>query len=373
MKVKNEDKKSNIGWYYHPLCTWHNPNSDGGFMIEGPFIQPPLDSGAGILLQRSESLVKVSGIHDKYIIPEFNSATKKQLELIHTSNHIRNIEKKCILGGGDAGIYAPVNYHSYEAARLAVGACLHSISSVVNGVIEKAYCLIGPAGHHAEPNRAMGSCLFNNVAIGVRNIQQTNSMKIMIVDWDVHHGNGTQKIFYKDSSVLFVSVHQSGLFPPGSGKSSEYGEEEGVGSTINIPLLAGSGHGAYLAVIEQIVVPAAMKFKPDLIVVSAGLDASAFDQFGRMMCTSDTFYIMTKRLIELADDICDGRIVFCNEGGYSSWYVPLLVAAIAAAIVDETRPTDPFLRSLQSLPGQRLSQSQQQLINRIKSLHPIFN
>lgn len=365
--------KNKAGWLYHPLFSWHNPNSDGGFMQEGPFIQPPLNYGTGIFLQRCESLVKVSGLHKQFVSLEFESASQEQLALVHTLDHIRNIEKKCALGGGDAGIYAPINYHSFEAARLAAGACLKAISSVINGEIGRAYCLVAPAGHHAEPEQAMGCCLFNNVAIGIRNIQCKGSLKVMIVDWDVHHGNGTQKIFYDDTSVLFISVHQAGLFPPTSGKTREAGEGKNRGLNINIPLPPGSGHGAYLAVVDQIIIPAALEFCPELIVVSAGLDASAFDQFGRMMCTSDTFYRMSKRMIEVADEVCDGRIVFCNEGGYSSWYLPILVLATAAAVAETSRPEDPFLHSLQSLPGQRLSQLQQRIINDIRSSHPIFN
>jgi len=360
------------GWFYHTLCSWHNPSSDGGFMMEGPLIQPPLSTGSGTLLQRCEALVKVSGLYESFVTPEFHRATRDQLALVHTRAHIRHIEKQCALGGGDAGIFAPVNYHSFEAARFAAGACLNAISSVINGQLARAYCLVGPPGHHAEPNRAMGCSLFNSVAVGIRNAQREASLKTMVVDWDVHHGNGTQKIFYDNPSVLVVSVHQAGLFPPTSGIPTETGAGKALGLNLNIPLPAGSGHGAYLAVIDQIVVPAALKFRPDLIVISAGLDASAFDQFGRMLCTSDTFFHMSKRMIEVASDVCDGRIVFCHEGGYSSWYLPSLVAATAAAVAGVIQPEDPFLRSLQSLPGQRLSQPQQRLINQIRSSHPLF-
>lgn len=360
------------GWFYHPLCTWHNPNTDGGFMLEGPSTPPFLGSGSGVLLQRCESLVKVSGLHEQFVEKKFNHATREQLELVHTSDHIHHIEVQCALNVGEAGIFAPVNYHSFDAARFAVGACSDAIASVANGELERAYCLVGPPGHHAESERAMGCCLFNNVAVGIRNIQREVSLKVMVVDWDVHHGNGTQKIFYNDPSVLVVSIHQTGLFPPTSGMTNETGEGRGLGLNMNIPLPAGSGHGAYLAVINQIIIPAALRFQPDLFVVSAGLDASALDQFGRMMCTSDTFFQMAKQMIEVASNVCNGRIVFCHEGGYSPWYLPSLVAATAAAIVDVRPPDDPFLRSLQSVPGQRISQPQQRLIDLIRSSHPML-
>ncbi|MGH2770397.1 MAG: class II histone deacetylase, partial [Actinomycetota bacterium] len=167
----------------------------------------------------------------------------------------------------------------------------------------------------------------------------------------------------------FISIHQEGLFPPLSGTLHETGSGEGLGTTINVPLPAGSGHDAYLTVMNEVVTTAASAFAPDLILVAAGLDLSAHDQMGRQLCTSRTLRLMTTHICRLADDLCEGRIVFGHEGGYSTWYLPILVRAVAAAIVGLGEQADPFLHGLAHLPGQRLAEHQRRRIEQVRAAH----
>ena len=218
----------------------------------------------------------------------------------------------------------------------------------------------------------MALCLYNNVAIAARNAQRHGARRVLILDWDVHHGNGIQSVFAEDPDVLYISVHQDGLFPPASGTVSEMGVGPGVGTTLNVPLPPGSGHGAYLAVISRIARPAALAFRPDLIFVAAGVDAGGHDPMGRMMCTSQTFHAMTTSLCGLADELCEGRIVFAHEGGYSAWYQPTLVLSTASAIAGVPPPPDPFLHSLEHLPGQRLKPHEDRVIRWLEDNHPLL-
>jgi acetoin utilization deacetylase AcuC-like enzyme len=180
----------------------------------------------------------------------------------------------------------------------------------------------------------MGFCVYNNVAVAARHAQHKHGTgKILILDWDVHHGNGTQAAFYEDPTVLFISLHQDDLYPPGWGGASDVGEGIGEGFTVNIPLPAGSGRAAYLSAYERIVKPIAREFSPDFIIVSAGQDASVFDPLGRMGLTTADYRDMTRIMCSLADETCGGRLVVAQEGGYAAAYAPYCSAAIAEAFV----------------------------------------
>jgi acetoin utilization deacetylase AcuC-like enzyme len=229
----------------------------------------------------------------------------------------------------------------------------------------RSYCLVRPAGHHAEADRAMGFCLLNSVAVAARAAQALGAERVLIVDWDVHHGNGIEKAFLEDPSVLYVSIHQEGLFPPLGGGLDAVGTGRGRGRTINIPMPPGSGHAAYLGVMERIIAPAGKQFDPDLILIAAGQDASAFDPLGRQLCTSETYRAMTGTLRKLADECCGGRLVAIHEGGYSPWYVPFLVRAIVAELAALPPYPDPYLHTLNELPGQRLQSHQRRRIEQV--------
>jgi acetoin utilization deacetylase AcuC-like enzyme len=186
----------------------------------------------------------------------------------------------------------------------------------MNGTVRSVFCAIRPPGHHAEPTRAMGFCFFNNVAIGARYFQKRYGLrKILIVDWDVHHGNGTQEAFYKDPSVLFFSAHQYPFYP-GTGGESEQGLGAGLGSTINVPMRAGSGDKEYIEAFNSRLIPAAKEFEPDAVLISAGFDAHRNDSLANMRLTEEGYAQLSRIVKGIAEEYAGGRIISCLEGGY---------------------------------------------------------
>lgn len=218
---------------------------------------------------------------------------------------------------------------SYDAALAAVDAGLSAADAVMDGSVRTAFCAIRPPGHHALPGRAMGFCIFGNVAILARYLQKQHGIgKIAIVDWDVHHGNGTQDIFYSDASVLFISLHQFPLWP-GTGRADETGEGPGKGFTLNVPIAPGTSEAEYLRQFESVVLPRLSAFGPEFLLISAGFDAHRDDPLGGLLLSEAGFTRMTRRLKEIAEDACGGRIISCLEGGYN---LPALQRSVAAHV-----------------------------------------
>ncbi len=210
----------------------------------------------------------------------------------------------------------PCSSESLAAAEMAVSGVLTAIDRVMDGSVSNAFCALRPPGHHAEPDRAMGFCLFNNVAVGARYLQLKYGLKrILIIDWDVHHGNGTQNSFYSDPTIFYFSTHQYPFYP-GTGSDQERGEKEGEGFTVNSPLVAGSGDLEIHTAFEKKLIPAVKAFDPDFILISAGFDAHKDDPLAGLEVTESGFFELTKRVMSLANQHCHGRIVSCLEGGY---------------------------------------------------------
>jgi acetoin utilization deacetylase AcuC-like enzyme len=259
----------------------------------------------------------------KNIEPE--TASTQWLETVHDPSYVKMVERICKNGGGMLDPDTQVGLESYRIALLAVGGVLAAVDEVMEQKTKNAFCAIRPPGHHAERDRAMGFCVFNNVAVGARYAQKRFGLnKILIVDWDVHHGNGTQSIFWTDSSVLYFSIHQ---FPhyPGSGSENEVGEGEGEGFTFNMPMCAGSGELEYLEVFENILYPLASKFSPDFIFISAGFDAHEKDPLAQISLSEAGYKAMTEVMTTLASECCEGRLVSVLEGGYN---LPSLSASV---------------------------------------------
>ncbi len=205
---------------------------------------------------------------------------------------------------------------SYEAAVHAAGGCLEAVDRIVTNRLHNAFALIRPPGHHAERSRAMGFCLFNNVAVAARYAQAAHGLqRIMIVDWDLHHGNGTQRAFYDDPTVLYASTHQYPYYP-GTGGFSETGSGEGEGYTLNVPLSPGHGDPEFVGIYSRIFVAAGRAFQPQLLIISAGFDIYEGDPLGGMAVTPKGFAMLTRILLNLAQEVCDGRVLVALEGGY---------------------------------------------------------
>jgi acetoin utilization deacetylase AcuC-like enzyme len=349
---------------------WHDTGSASGWMLSGGFIQPEPHVESPESKRRFRNLLEVSGLSKKLVSIEPRMGTQEELLYFHTEEYVENIKSLSNATGGDAGELTPFGPGSYEIALLALGGCLEGANAVLQGKIENGYALIRPPGHHAEADQGRGFCIFGNAAITARYAQKMHGLeKIATVDWDVHHGNGTQWAFYQDPSVLTISIHQDGNYPQDSGSIDETGEGDGEGYTLNIPLPAGSGHAAYIAAIERVVSPALKIFKPELIIVPSGFDANAMDPLGRMLNTSKTYRSMTLLLKELANEICQERLLMVHEGGYSTAYVPFCGLAVMEALSGtETEVVDPYLEFLEGLTGQELQPHQDAVIKKCEEL-----
>ncbi|MCA9286745.1 MAG: histone deacetylase [Phycisphaerales bacterium] len=247
---------------------------------------------------------------------EPRAATREMLERVHTRGHVDRM-----LGRsgrvGMAGDETPVSPRSIEAALLAAGAAVDAVEAVGDGGQRRAFSLMRPPGHHAEADFAMGFCIFNSIAVAAAHALATErAQRVLIVDWDVHHGNGTQHIFESRRDVLYFSVHQFPFYP-GTGRATERGTGAGEGFTVNVPLSAGAGDDAYRRVFREILRPTADRYQPDLVLVSAGFDAHGDDPLGSMSVTEDGFADLTAEVCAIADDHASGRLALVLEGGYS--------------------------------------------------------
>jgi acetoin utilization deacetylase AcuC-like enzyme len=244
-------------------------------------------------------------------------ATEEEIAYCHTLDYIRTVQRDVARGArqlstGDTSI----GDKSLEVALEAVGGVLNAVDAVIAGKARNAFCVVRPPGHHATRHRGMGFCVFNNIAIAARHAQKRHSLeRVLIADWDVHHGNGTQDIFYTDSTVLFFSTHQYPWYP-GTGAADETGEGNGKGFTINCPFPAGSGRREIAGAFEHKLLPAAERFRPDLVLLSAGFDSREGDPLGRFTLTDEDFAYLTKMMMELADKHAHGRLLSVLEGGY---------------------------------------------------------
>ncbi len=247
---------------------------------------------------------------------EPRSASVADLALIHDAAYI---DRVAATAGESFHVFDPdtsTSPHSWDTARLAAGGVLALLDAVMAGEVDNGFALVRPPGHHAEADRARGFCLFNNIAIGAEHLRRRHGVgRLAIVDWDVHHGNGTQHAFAADPGVLYVSTHQWPHFP-GTGRVEEAGEGPGVGCTVNLPLPAGCGDAEYLGVFERIVVPICRQFDPDVVLVSAGFDAHVRDPLAGMRVTTEGFRLLARLVLGAAADSAGGRVVAVLEGGY---------------------------------------------------------
>ena len=276
-----------------------------------------------------------AGLLDRMLLLEARTATEGELLLSHTAGYLKTARRDVESGQphlstGDTDITP----NSWQVAARAAGGVLNAVDAVLAGRARNAFCAVRPPGHHANAGRGMGFCLLNNVAIAARYAQSKHGVgRVLIVDWDVHHGNGTQDIFYSDPSVFFFSTHQWPLYP-GTGRADETGEGPGEGATMNCPFPAGSGRREILGAVENHLLPAAARFQPELVLISAGFDSRAGDPLGRFTLTDEDFADLTRAVMGIAAGHAGGRVVSLLEGGYNLDGLASAAAAHVAALLD---------------------------------------
>ena len=343
------------GWVWHERYAWHDARGLLDSLGHEAMFEPEPSLESGNTKRRLRNLIDASGLLAELVAITPRPAAAQELTMLHARDYVDRIRAESTERGGDAGGWSPFGRWTFEIAALAVGGCLAAVDAVLDQTVANAYALVRPPGHHAGPAGGCGYCVFSNVALAALHLRRARGLnRVAIVDWDVHHGNGTQAAFWTDASVLTISLHQEDLFPPGSGLVEESGEGEGAGTTINVPLPAGSGRAAYLAAMDRVVVPALERFGPDFILVACGFDASLNDPLGRMNLTSECFALMTERIKRAAASLCDARLVLCHEGGYSSAYLPYCGLAVVERLAGvKTEVVDPWTsdaRQVRRLP-----------------------
>ncbi len=335
------------GFFWDERCFWHGGGNYAATLPVGALVQP-MAGGGGLpenpeTKRRLKNLMDVTGLSSAVAMQGGDPASHEDLLRVHTADYLREFKALSDNGGGEIGLRAPFGAGGYEIAALSAGLARAALFSVLGGDVQNGYALSRPPGHHCLPDFPNGFCLLNNIAIALKAARAAGLCgRVAIVDWDVHHGNGTEAIFYDNPDVLTISIHQAHNYPLDTGDADKRGDGPGQGANMNIPLPPGAGHAAYLRAMEHIVIPAVRRFSPDVIVVACGFDASAIDPLGRMLATAETFRVMTRQMMALAADLCGRRLVLVHEGGYSEVYVPFcahaVIAELAASPIDAPDP-----------------------------------
>jgi acetoin utilization deacetylase AcuC-like enzyme len=270
---------------------------------------------------------------------EAPAATRGQLERVHTAEHVDAMKMFCARGGGMLDLDTIASERSFDAALCAAGGAAAAAERLVAGDAPFAFSGLRPPGHHAEPATAMGFCLFNNVAVAAAHVLATTDVeRVLVLDWDVHHGNGTQDIFYDTDEVLYASIHQSPCYP-GTGSAGERGIGAGEGYTLNLPVPAGAGPDEFLSLVQHVVVPVARRYEPGLIVLSAGYDAHRDDPLAQCLLDEEAYADMTATMRDLGDEL-GAPVLVVLEGGYDLGALSASVAATIAALTGDRAPRE---------------------------------
>ena len=353
------------GYLYHEIFGWHDTGTFVGDAPSDPGLglQPYLNYENADTKRRIHELIVVSGLIDHLVQIPVRPATEMELATVHTQEHISSIKKQSAtrLGGDGGDLTTPFARGGYEIAAMAAGGAIEMFDAVLSGKVKNGYALIRPPGHHAIRERGMGYCIFSNMAVAIAVAKKVHNpaLRVAVVDWDVHHGNGTESIFLDDPTVLTISLHQDRLYPHDTGDA----DVVGCGTNINIPLPPGTGYGGYYQAFDRVVIPALEKFKPDIITVASGFDSAYLDPLGRMMLTADAYAMLTKKLMDVADWLCSGKLMMTHEGGYNAVYTPFCGLAVMQQLSGITKLSDPFAHG-NKYPGQELKEQESVVIER---------
>jgi len=314
------------------------------------------------------SHLEETGTKEKLTLLSPRPASLEEIEMVHAPEYISQIKSKAERGGGWLDPDTVVCPASYEVALYAAGGLLTAVETVMKGEVDSAFALVRPPGHHAIHNRAMGFCIFNNVAIAAKfALSKFNLSRVLIADFDVHHGNGTQDTFYADPKVLYFSTHQYPFYP-GTGWMDETGTGEGEGTTVNFPMNAGWGDEEYSRAFNEVLVPVAQRFQPQLILVSVGFDPHWADSLATMQVSVTGFAQMVTVLKKLASELCQRRLVFTLEGGYNLQVAASALKATFNVLLDNPEIDDPIGKpSTARKPG-----GFDEHIEKIKKIHHIL-
>jgi len=363
------DSTTKTGFFWDEKCFWH---AGGNFALTMPLggnVQPLAAGGLPEnpeTKRRLKNLMDVTGLLDEVAAQSAEPATFADLTRIHPEKYLHDFKEMSDSGGGEIGLRTPFAQGGYEIATLSAGLAISALDHVLRRDLKNAYALSRPPGHHCLPDFPNGFCLLANIAIAIEAARAKGlGTRFAVLDWDVHHGNGTEAIFYDRSDVLSISIHQDHNYPLDKGDITDRGKGAGLGHNINIPLPAGCGDATYLAAITQIATPAIRAFNPDVIIIACGFDASPFDPLAHMLVSAGGFRQMTRRMMDLAAEICGDRLVMVHEGGYSEAYVPFcghaVIAELAASAIDAG---DPLLAAVTARqPNERMRSVHREILD----------
>ena len=338
------------GFFYDEATFWHAGGNYAFTLPIGGLVQPLAAGGlpeSPETKRRLVNLMRVTGLIDTLEVQTAPAADMATLERVHPQSYLDEFKALSDAGGGELGRRTPFAQGGFELCALSAGLSVAAVEAVLRGKIDNAYALSRPPGHHCLPDFPNGFCLLANIAVAIEAAQAKGlAGRVAVLDWDVHHGNGTEAIYYNRDDVLTISFHQEGNYPLDTGAIEDRGTGKGEGYNINLPLPAGAGHTAYLHAMNRVAIPAIRDFAPDIIIVACGFDAAVIDPLSTMLATADTFRSMTHQIKDLAAEVCDGKLVLVHEGGYSEVYVPFCGHATLEALSgsDITAP-DPFAES----------------------------
>ena len=349
------------GFFWDERCFWFGGGNYAFTMPVGGLVQPFASGGLPEnpeTKRRLKNLLDATGLMTELAPRAAPEASEEMLRRVHPASYLEAFQAASASGGGELGLRTPFGAGGYEQCALSAGLAVEALRAVMAGELRNAYALSRPPGHHCLPDFPNGFCLMANIAIALEEARAVSAgMRAVVLDWDVHHGNGTEAIYLERADTLAISIHQERNYPLDTGDFGVRGTGAGAGLNLNIPLPPGAGHATYMAVMEQIVIPQIRAFAPDVIVVACGYDAAAIDPLSRMMATADTFRQLAAQVTALAEEICEGRLVAVHEGGYSEVYVPFCGHAVIEEMASaQSRPkaqaADPFAETFaQRQPG----------------------
>lgn len=363
------------GFFWDERCFWHAGGNYAFTLPIGGLVQPLAAGGlpeSPETKRRLKNLMDVTGLTAALDARTAPASTMDDLARVHPLRFLKEFKQMSDQGGGELGLRTPFAQGGFELAALSAGLAQGAVRAVLRGEVRNAYALSRPPGHHCLPEWPNGFCLLANIAVAIEAAQAEGMAgRVAVLDWDVHHGNGTEAIFYNRDDVLTISIHQERNYPVDTGDAGDRGTGKGAGHNINIPLPAGCGHVAYLEAMERIVLPALRRYGPDIIIVANGYDAALIDPLGRMLATAATFRAMTAQVMQAADELCGGKLVLVHEGGYAEMYVPFCGHAVIAELAQSgiTAP-DPMAEMYAARqPSPRFDGYVSEIIGEMAALH----